>query len=165
MNTQQTRDLATLDYRIRAAQNVKRAVKTATYGRIAAAVAALPGQSWVTPNIDSDQITFYVSWSQLKTFADPLIVGVHAALQDKSLRLSLEKFTETKDSFEQDYIYVTRVADVKIRVYVSAYESEETAACRRVLVGMEKVERPIYRYDCLEVIATEVPAPVLLDTL
>jgi hypothetical protein len=72
---------------------------------------------------------------------------------------------EDKNAFNRTYYFATTVASIKLRVVLTAYEAEETSACARVLVGMKKIEQPIYEYKCLDVIATEIPAPVLLEGL
>ena len=167
MNEAQTRDVAACDRNIAQQRAYKRAINSATYARIAQFVVNEPGHGghWLTPYMSDSQITFYLSLSQLNTFADPRLTALLKALSAPALRLSAGRMDEAKDSFQRTYYFAAQVAGVRIRVVVTAYESEESSACQRVLVGMKKIETPIYEYKCLDVIATEVPAPVLLEGL
>lgn len=116
-------------------------------------------------------LRFYVYLSDLNRWTDPRYTQAVGDIQSACPFLTpARKDSEDKDRLNRDHKWEWsfETGDVdypvaKITVTLNAYESAETAECRRVQVGTRTIEEPIYRYDCVapEGSAGELPAPVL----
>jgi hypothetical protein len=114
-------------------------------------------------------LTFYLYQSNLQRWSDPKYAQAINDIQFAIAKHEPErKDTENKDNLHRAHVWTWSFEtgnpfypEALIKVQLDAYESKDTAECRRVQVGTKTIEEPIYRYDCVapEGNAGELPAP------
>jgi hypothetical protein len=164
--------LAELAQRIERLQILERLASSPLYVAVANAAHAINSYSQtasINAEYDAPALTWYCYQSDLKRWDDPRYLDAlasfgklpgEAAYSVKENKDNLHRVHKWEWSFqtgnESNPVAI-------IRVQLDAYESAETAECRKVQVGTRTIEEPIYRYDCVapEGNAGELPAPVI----
>lgn len=120
-----------------------------------------------TPGIDNyswDKWEFSAYVSGLHSFQDKEVIDLKEIIS--ALDPDDEVTNEYKDSNNVDVIYTFKFEkDVMIKVTLNLYlSSSSPLACRKVQVGTEMKEVPVYKSVCsadLSDVSGELPAPVL----
>lgn len=83
----------------------------------------------------------YVSLNKLSSFKDERLVRLLSVLDDY---LEMYKTEEYAVSINRDY----KFSNTQYEVHVAAYVSSDSATCRKVLVGVETVQKEKYEIVC-----------------